>query len=671
VTFGDGDAGGGPEGSGGEARSWSPGDSATTAGWFALALAARLPFLVRSEGALDHDQSVVGLMALDIAAGRRFPIFFDGQRYMGAVEAYVAAAFTRVLGHGPPSVALAPVLFFGLFVAGQFAVWRLWKDPSTGHLAALLTLLGAPLMTVWGFIPRGGYVESLAWALPTLAVYRAVTRPGAGPLSPARQAGWGFLLAVGYFINPLSQIVYASLAVDWTFARHGDDLRRERAGSWRWLDRKVAPLIWLAAVLAWLLAMAAFTHVDPRRSDRGTHYVYCAGLTRAPWDVVLGAAGAASLLAAAAWWTRLPQRLYRALVSRPWFLLGMLAALSPFVVHFILVRAGVFEPAEALPAWIRAPWKAWPNVRQLAGVLGTLVGSDPNVLESVLTGQGLALPPRRLPGLSNVLSRVSPLVVMVAMVLLLRVAWSERGRLSTLTALRGAEPSCPVALALINLALAVALYLLQGTCPSASSVRYLVSSWVALPGLLAVGVLALPRRRAWLAGALLLIPWGLAQWSVLADMGRDCPVRPLAEELALRGLRAVVASPPQALIVANLSHGEVGAVEYQPIWDRLGRRYLGRFTPGASVVCATDRLFPWAIRGEGALDPDRDLEKHLRGLARRHPGRVRHAGTVATFDLWEVDLPLWEILALESDEGPPGAGSSFAAKRGRNTQLRR
>ncbi len=86
MTFGDGDAGGGPEGSGGETRSWSPGDSATTAGWFALALAARLPFVVRSEGALDHDQSVVGLMALDIAAGRRFPIFFDGQRYMGAVQ---------------------------------------------------------------------------------------------------------------------------------------------------------------------------------------------------------------------------------------------------------------------------------------------------------------------------------------------------------------------------------------------------------------------------------------------------------------------------------------------------------------------------------------------------------------------------------------------------------
>ena len=296
-------------------------------------------------------------------------------------------------------------------------------------------------------------------------------------------------------------------------------------------------------------------------------------MMRAPWDVVLGAAGAASLLATAAWWTRLPQRLYRALVTRPWFLLGMLAALSPFVVHFILVRAGVFEPAKALPAWIGAPWKAWPNVRQLADVLGPLVGSDPNVLESVMTGQGLALPPRRLPGLSNVLSRVSPLVVMVAMVLLLRVAWSERGRLSTLTALRGAEPSGPVALALINLALAVALYLLQGTCPNASSVRYLVSSWVALPGLLAVGVLASPSAQGVAGRGSSGGPLGTGTVVGAGRHGPGLPGTAAGPGAARRGVRVGVASPPQALIVANLSHGEVGAVEYQPIWDRLGQRY--------------------------------------------------------------------------------------------------
>src|SRR5437870_1793707 len=63
------------------------------AAWIGLALVARWPLLARVEGVLDDDQSVVGLMAMDIAGGRRLPIYFDGQRYMGAIEAYTAAAF--------------------------------------------------------------------------------------------------------------------------------------------------------------------------------------------------------------------------------------------------------------------------------------------------------------------------------------------------------------------------------------------------------------------------------------------------------------------------------------------------------------------------------------------------------------------------------------------------
>ena len=110
-------------------------------GWFVLALAARAPFVARIEGILDHDQSIVGLMALDIAAGRRFPIFFDGQRYMGAVEPYVAGLLVALFGHSPVVVALAPWLFFGLFVAGQYVLWRCWGDRLTGHLAALVSVL--------------------------------------------------------------------------------------------------------------------------------------------------------------------------------------------------------------------------------------------------------------------------------------------------------------------------------------------------------------------------------------------------------------------------------------------------------------------------------------------------------------------------------------------------
>jgi hypothetical protein len=51
-------------------------DTARALLWMLAGAAARGLLLARIEGPLDHDQSVVGLMALAIAAGRRCPIFF-------------------------------------------------------------------------------------------------------------------------------------------------------------------------------------------------------------------------------------------------------------------------------------------------------------------------------------------------------------------------------------------------------------------------------------------------------------------------------------------------------------------------------------------------------------------------------------------------------------------
>ena len=52
----------------------------------------------------DADQAVVGLMAAHISEGRAFPVFFYGQSYLLAVEAYLAAPVMWLLG--PTEVAL-------------------------------------------------------------------------------------------------------------------------------------------------------------------------------------------------------------------------------------------------------------------------------------------------------------------------------------------------------------------------------------------------------------------------------------------------------------------------------------------------------------------------------------------------------------------------------------
>jgi hypothetical protein len=634
------------------AAAWSGADWAATAAWFVAALAARAPFVARIEGALDSDQSVVGLMALDIAEGRRFPVFFDGQRYMGAVEAYVAAGFVRAFGHAPIVVALAPLLFFGLFVAGQFAVWRLWNGRATGHLAAALTVLGAPLMTLWGVIPRGGYVELLAWALPTLAVYRAVVRPGRAPLSAWRQAAFGFLLAVGYFVNPLSLVVYVTLALDWTFARHGADLRRRHGGLSSWPQGAAALVVGPALAAAWLSALAFCCHVDPFKTPAHSPYVFLGILDAGRPTAALGALGAAGFLVAAGWWSGASGRAYRTLAAHPWFLLGALLAWSPFVIYAVRTKLGGYPPDPALPVWFGAPWKIGPNAGYGLGALGPLLGCDPRALETALISEGVEPPPSPWPCLDAGLLALSPLTVAAALALLARVAWQDRRQWVGLAALRGEGPAPPSCLALGVLGVTVALYLLQGTSPNGSSVRYLVPAWVALPGLLAVALRGLPRSLAWSAALLLVAPWGVAQGALWGQMGQPSPARPLAAELTRSGVTAVVAPTPVAVALANLTHGRVGGLEPRSIWNRIGARYRDRFEAGKPVVCVVDQRFPWAIRGEGAWSPDEDFGLLLRGLAGQNPGRVRLVREVNRFEIWEVDLDLSRVLG----DGAPRTG---------------
>jgi hypothetical protein len=625
-----------------------------------LAIAARGPLVARVEGVLDHDQSVVGLMALDIAEGRRWPIFFDGQRYMGAVEAYLAAAFVAVLGHSPTVVALAPLCSFGAFAGGQYALWRRWGDRATGHLAALVTAVGSPMFALWSIVPRGGYIELLAWALPVLGVYREAIRPAGVPPSRARQFGWGLLLVSGFFLNPLSLVVYLTLALDWTFGRHGADLRRNR-GIGGWVDSPWAPAVWAVGSGTWLVALAACCHVDFRRGRGGSPFVFAMGGLSPRWGVTVGAVGVVVLLGVAAWWSGAGRRVIEGLAGHPWFALGGLLALSPIVAHVALVRAGVLPRDLSLPIWVRAPWDLGPNLRDGGRALGPLVGCDPGASATVLMGQGVEFPATAWPAMSSWLSWASPAVVAVVAALVAAVALRDRRAWRRLWSLQGREPSPPTVLVTIGLGVMAGLYLLQTTSLNASSIRYLVPAWIFLPGLLAVSLRGMPPMARGAASCALLVPWTAAQASLWADLGRPCPARALACELERRGVSAVVAQTPAALMVANLSSGRVGAVEYRPPWPRLRGRYAGRFIAGRPVSCVVDLGFPWPTGGAFGWPPSHDLGRALRGLSGTHPGQVRRTCRVGPYEVWEVNRPLEDLLQEEPWPLSSGAPSAMVS----------
>lgn len=629
---------------GGSSPPWSRVDRLLMTAWGLVAVATRLPLVARAEGMLDHDQSVVGLMALDIAAGRRFPLFFDGQRYMGAVEPWVAAGFVRLLGHSPAVVALSPLLFFGLFVAGQFGLWRAWRGRASGNLAALLTVICGPMLTVWGIVPRGGYAAALAWALPTLWAYRELTRSDRQPIGPAAQFGWGFLFALGYFLNPLSLILYATIALDWTFDRHGPELRRARGATGR---------LALGAIgLAWLFMATCCLHVDPRAiATSGLPYVAFGGAFPGKLGVAVGGACVVALLGVGGWLTGAPARFWRLLAPLPWAVVGALLALSPFVVQGLLVKFGGSPDAPTLPVWLGAPWKAGPNLLTGIDALKTLVGSDPRPLETVLIGQGVEPPGSRWPILATALLAASPMVIATVGLLLTRAFWENRGDWVRSAAAPDGVPGGPESLCLLYLAVAVSLYLLQGTSPNASSARYLVPIWVVLPGLLAAGLTGLPGGWRFAGLAALLVPWAGVNVSVWADIDRPSPSRCLSAELERRGITAIIAPTPVALIVANLTSGRVGALEFRPPWPRIGPRYLYRFPENRPIVCVSDRKFPSFLNQGNVGVPDGDLARHLQELAARHPGRVNSLCSVDEFDIWEADLPLETVLGAKP--GPP------------------
>lgn len=611
-------------------------------GWFAAALALRAGLLAKAEGLLDHDQATVGLMALDVAAGQRWPIFFDGQRYMGILEPYTAAFFVRLLGHSPAVVALAPAFYFALFAAGQYLIWRFWVDRPTGHLAALLTVACAPLMTIWSVIPRGGYTVMLFWALPTLWAYRHLTRPEAGTPSGRVQFGWGFLLAIGYYLNPLALIVYMTMVLDWVLGRHGADLRQRRRFRGRWIDSPNAVWGWFILALIAVTALGVACHVSVDHQRRRGDFVFLLGLIPGPIGTVLGVLGFATILAWGVWWVDLGPRTFRLVQKSPWFNLGVLLALIPYLAYMIRTMVGHQTDGYSVLMWLRSPWSIGPQLLESLPAIGGLIGCD---AQGAIHSHRSLFPELSMPtptASMRALVLVTPLVLITVLMLIALVVKNDRPAWRDFWSLRGQAPSRPTMLALIGLAVTAGLYTLQCSGSGLTGARYLVPAWIFLPGLLASGIRQLPKAWRLSVLAVLVAPWFSAQGAIWMATADTTDLRPLADELNRQGISVIVAPTAIGLHVANLTSGRVGVLEYHSFWPRIGDRYLNRIDPAKPVICVIDRGVNWPKR--------EDLGQRLVELALQTPGKVQRIWTNGRFEVWEVDLTLERILALDESE---------------------
>src|SRR5688572_6164350 len=133
----------------------------------ALVLARSAVFLLWEHAGFESDQAIFGLMAKHIAEGRAFPMFIYGDRYLMAVQAWLAAPLFLVF---EPSVALLklPVVLTNAATAALL-VFVLHRDaglrPATALLASLFFAAMPPVMAKLLAETGGGNPEPFLYVL--------------------------------------------------------------------------------------------------------------------------------------------------------------------------------------------------------------------------------------------------------------------------------------------------------------------------------------------------------------------------------------------------------------------------------------------------------------------------------------------------------------------------
>ncbi|MEH0825159.1 DUF423 domain-containing protein, partial [Micromonospora sp. CPCC 205714] len=184
----------------------------------------RLALLLGDTPRTNSDEATMGLAALHIARGEDFPVFFYGQAYMGALEAYLAAPLVALTGPSVLALRLPLLALYALFV---FLSWRLTRRLGGDRWFALLVVgllaLGADRIVKNQLIAGGGYPElnpigvGLALLTLDLAAGRAAGRRW-------RFAAFGLLAGLTVWVDPLLLPYVLALGVV-LVATAGRDLR--------------------------------------------------------------------------------------------------------------------------------------------------------------------------------------------------------------------------------------------------------------------------------------------------------------------------------------------------------------------------------------------------------------------------------------------------------------
>lgn len=636
-----------------------------------LALLARWPFIERGETLLHSDEAMVGIMAQDIAAGRKYPIYFYGQRYMGAMESYTIAFLLRYFENPIHALRLAPALYFTLMVAAQYLMLTRWYGRAGGVMGALTLIAAPPLFMHWSIAARGGYIEVLLVGTLVLWAYGewfvARERP-----SPVHLALFGALLGFGRWLNQTILVFAAPVVLhalmqgpiarrreQWLSARKPlDRLGNRWFGSWPLQLPLLGLLLIFAVTACWSVT---------KRDDVFVHLPLYGFLPTPVGGVIVLLLLLAIALVLRSRTTFFTWARAGLEPSAP-FLFGFLLG-SGFELLYMAQHLWSGKPLEdMLPLGPRAPWTIGEPLDYFwrALLLFTTPDGTPIIHLNLLGREHTTLP--LAPWMATVLFIAQWLLLPALLVLAIRF-YKHRGQeIATLFRL---TPTCysPSALLLTGLCSLFALYIFGGMTVSFTTNRYLVPMWAFLPGLLTAAVIS-PRAtssgttepadvgrventidgRALIAIAACWMIWSFGQYSFSTRLGRPHDLHRVADALVQRAPGPVLAELFDAHLLNYLTKQQVRLGEFHAFWPRLLhlRADLPADGPVTYLVETVDR--DWTLQwrdtgwpGDAPPETQRILYPKLKKLQREQPQKVlRREPLTEGFELWTIQKPLRE-----------------------------
>jgi hypothetical protein len=175
-----------------------------------LAVLIRVALLALGWPPLDSDEATIGLMGIHIAFHGAHPIFFYGQYYMGAFEAYLAAFMFRLFGVSTFTLLIGLVLLYTLFLIAIYYLACLLYSKKLALVTIALLAFGSNSMLSRELVSLGGYPDTLLYGtlLMLLSTWLALN---SSPQAIERNrwprllafAAWGLVAGLGLWTHLL------------------------------------------------------------------------------------------------------------------------------------------------------------------------------------------------------------------------------------------------------------------------------------------------------------------------------------------------------------------------------------------------------------------------------------------------------------------------------------